>query len=301
MVIKYSGKLADIESTERIAKQALEVVHTIGARVVIVHGGGVQINEAIKAANIDAPMDVRTGLRITPKEALDILDDEMGKINRRTTAVFNRVANDLGFDGIRPFGMAGYDRQLVIANRAYLDSGNYTGIRPIINQAALSEMFSQNSAAIPIIYPVGWSNDEDKMERRANVNADDVAAALATALDAKLLLYLSDVEGVRLPKPEDIKPEVREFLDQNFGPDRIDIARNILTEIPVPFVDRLIEFGIVTGGMIPKVRTAAAVANELRDGATAILNGASETAVFDEMTTKTGSGTLFIKPKIKFG
>lgn len=264
IVMKFGGALAeDTDIISNIARQAAFLTLSFGARVILIHGGGAQIDSRIAEHGLEIKKDAKTGLRITDNETLGISDKVLRGINGAIVSIFNKVAPKL-----RAIGMAGYDGRLITADKKDTLTGNYTGHVKSIDEAYLDYMMSfEGSKVIPIIYPI-CHNPNGEEENRLNVNADEVAGVLASRLNAKRLVLCSDVPGV------------------------LDREGNLISEIFVEDVDSLIEDGSITGGMIQKLRAAAHVAENLDSGSVVIVDGRTPGSILAEFMYEKGSGTL---------
>lgn len=260
IVIKFGGALAESDDRVRsIARQAAYLSHSVDADVVVVHGGGSQIDVALTKAGIKPRRDANE-LRITDNETLEITDQVLRHMNGRIVRLFQEVS-----DNVRAFGMAGYDGRIIQAEPINEYTGKPVGID---NDFFRNTLDFQGMDNIPVIYPVCWNDVSEDGERRLNVNADDVAAMVASKLKARRLILCSDIPGVK------------------------DKDGNILTGLSTDDVERLIDDGTVTGGMKPKLRAAAQAAMQLPTGGVVILDGRKENTILEELMSEKGSGTL---------
>lgn len=271
VILKFGGNLvADNEIIENIARQTAMLRHNLDIKTVIVHGGGSQIDGELKRLRIPVKKDQATGLRITDKKTLEVSDRVMRGINGNVVNVFNRVTKD-----IRAIGMAGYDARAICADPLLMDAENYTGGATSVDKSYFEHLFSYPDT-VPIIYPICY-NPTGEDDTRMNVNADEVAGILAAKLDAKRLMLCSDVLGV------------------------LDKDGQLIPEIVIDQVDKLIDDEIVTGGMIQKLRTAANVAQMMQAGNVTIVDGRTEGAILAEILSSKGSGTIIRRrPKKHF-
>lgn len=267
VVMKFGGSLAENDETvTNIARQAEFLTHNFDARVVLVHGGGNQINARLKEHGIEVKKEEKTGLRITDADTLEISDQVLRGINGRIVSVFNRVA-----PRVLAIGMAGYEGRTITAIQKDAARRNYTGHITNINIAYLHHILNYNGGdLIPVIYPI-CHNANSKEENRLNVNADEVAGMLAAHLGAKRLIFCSDIPGV------------------------LDKDGDLISEMSVEDVDKAITEGVVTGGMIQKLRTAAYAAQNLGEGGVVIVDGRTQSSILAEFVYKKGSGTLISK------
>lgn len=271
VVLKLGGNLvADSQVIENVARQAAMLRHNLDIKTIIVHGGGSQIDQELQKLNIPVQKDKATGLRITDKKTLEVSDRVMRGLNGQVVNVFNKVAKD-----IRAIGMAGYDARAIQAVPLLTNSENYTGGPTLVDTQYFEHLFSYPDS-VPIIYPICY-NPEAKDDARMNVNADEVAGILAARLDAKRLMLCSDVLGV------------------------LNNEGQLISEIMIDEVDKLIDDEVVTGGMIQKLRTAANVAQMMQAGNVTIVDGQTEGAILAEVLSSKGSGTIIRRrPKKSF-
>ncbi len=260
VVIKFGGALAENDDVIRnIARQAAFLTTELGARVVVVHGGGKQINQALEDKGITPRRDPVTDLRITDAATLDVSDAALRVLNGRITRLFQDVSN------VQAVGMAGYDARVVQAQPL----NHFTGEAVDADAAFLDHLTSLTDRhVIPVIYPICHSLSPVDGEARLNVNADDVAAAIAAKMKAERLVLCSDIPGV------------------------LDKDKNLLADLTVEDIDALIADQTVTGGMIAKVKAAAQAAQALTNGGVVILDGRTENVILKEFLQESGAGTL---------
>ena len=268
IVVKFGGALAaDPEVITHIAEQASFLQHSFDAHIVLVHGGGIQIDNALKREKI-TPQKDNAGLRITDLATLKTSDAALRALNGEVVSIFNAAAPD-----IKAVGMSGYDAQIISASPTSDDPENYTGHIQKIDTDYLKHVMSFGRGdVIPVIYPICHNPGVEEGENRLNVNADEVASKLAAELGAKRLILCSDVTGV------------------------LDHERNLIPHMSIDEVDQKIAEGVITGGMIQKVRCAAHAAELIPSGAVVILDGRNETSVITEFLHPDGSGTLVSTP-----
>ncbi len=255
VVVKFGGNA--MTSPELAATFAKDIVlmHSVGLKPVVVHGGGPQIGDMMKRLGKD-PVFV-DGQRVTDKETLDIARMVLlGQVN-------NDIVSDLNTAGGIAGGLSGQDAGLIQAqprDPALGFVGTVTGINPGILHRLLAE------DVIPVVATIGG----DGQGQAYNINADTVAAALAVALDAEKLLYLTDIEGL-LADPED--------------------PTSLIGQIEVGRLHALSTEGAISGGMIPKVEGCLRAVNG-GVGSAHIINGATPHVVLLELFTDSGIGTM---------
>lgn len=265
VVIKYGGHAM---GNARLAKQFahdIVLLKQSGMHPIVVHGGGPQIAEMLEKLGIKS--EFKGGLRVTTEETIEIVEMVLaGKINKQIVQGINNA-------GGCAVGICGKDGNMIIADKLsktvkdpdsniekVLDLG-FVGQVVKVNTGIL-ETFN-DSNIIPVIAPIGMSEDGHTY----NINADTAAGAIAGALKAKRLLMLTDIKGV------------------------LDADKNLIRELDAQTAKQLISDGTIIGGMIPKVETCLQV---IADGveAAVILDGRDEHAVLLELFTDHGAGTL---------
>jgi acetylglutamate kinase len=254
-VVKYGGNaMTDPELALRFAEDVV-LLHSVGIRTVVVHGGGPQIGELMR--RLGKASEFRDGLRVTDAETLDIARMVLvGKVNRDIVSAVNR-------HGPIAVGLSGEDAGLIVAGERSPELG-FVGDVEDVNPQIIERLLAEN--LIPVVSTIG----SDLAGQSYNINADTVAGALAGALGAEKVLYLTDVPGL-LRDVEDAESLIRHTTD---------------TEIA-----ELIEQGVVSGGMIPKVG-ACLDALEGGVGAAHMLDGRIPHVLLLEVFTDAGVGTM---------
>lgn len=265
VVIKFGGELVAKDNVLRNLMTQAITLKNFGARVVLVHGGGTQIDEELTKAGIE-PKKV-DGVRDTDVPTLEVTHRCLNELNRRIVNMFHEEAQRLGAN-VAAIGLGGNDNLMITAKPKWDDRPETrTGTIAHLDQAKLSLLADQNS--VPILHPICAALDGGCM----NVNADDVAAEIAVALKANRLILCSNIPGV------------------------LDKDKNKIPEISTEQVANLIADETITGGMIPKIMAAAKVAAQEGVGGVVILDGADPKALVDELMTDVGAGTLIRKPQ----
>ncbi len=268
VVVKYGGHaMGDAELAKAFARD-ITLLETSGVRPVVVHGGGPQIGEMLDRLGIKS--EFRAGLRVTDKRTVEVVEMVLaGSINKEIVLAINA-------EGGKAVGLSGKDGNMVFAEKVtrtmkdpdsniekVVDLG-FVGEPKTVNRAVIDMVLK--AELIPVIAPVAPGTDGATY----NVNADTFAGAIAGALNAERLLFLTDVPGV---------------LDKN---------GKLLKELTVAEVKNLIADGTITGGMIPKVETCVEALGRGVEGVV-IVNGRTPHAVLLELFTDHGAGTL-IRP-----
>ena len=267
IVIKYGGHAMVDEALSAAFARDVVLLKHLGANPVIVHGGGPQIANLLDRLGIKS--EFRDGLRVTDDATMEAVEMVLsGPINKSIVRAINAA-------GGKAVGLSGSDGDLLRVTRATRktrDSSSeiekivdlaYVGAPEKVDISVLNALMGSEKAIIPVIAPVGVGDDD----RRYNVNADTAAGAIAAALQAKRLLLLTDVVGV------------------------LDKDKNLIREIRRDKVEALLQDGTITGGMIPKLETAAKAVN-MGVGGAVILDGREKHALLMELFTEHGAGTI---------
>lgn len=268
-VFKYGGHaMADLPLRESFLRDLILLKH-IGIHPVVVHGGGPQIEDMLKKLGIESKY--HNGLRVTDDETMDVVEMVLvGKVN-------SELVNQINKWGGQAVGLSGCDGSLIQAQRLPLQQHtDKKGVHHRVDLGSVGEVVKVNpdilshlinkEMFIPIVSPLGISDDGESL----NINADTVASEIAVALKAEKLILMTDVLGV------------------------LDSQGQVLSEVRVDAVESLITAGTIQGGMIPKVR-GAVEAIEKGVGSVAIIDGRTQHAVLLEIFTDVGIGTLIHK------
>lgn len=259
-VIKIGGEVVeDDDAIRHQVRQSIDLTN-FGAKIIIIHGGGVQITQALEKAGIEAKFV--NGLRHTSAEAVEITKQCLETLNKKIIRIFEEEAREVG----RPVcvqGFGGFEDGIIEAEPIF--EGTRTGKVTFVDIEDLNSRFE--SPCVSFIYPICQGPDGGYM----NVNADDVAAAVAIALNADRLIICSNIPGV------------------------MDKDKKVISKIHTDEIAGLIEDGTVSGGMIPKLESAAKVVTSSGVGGVVILNGKDPSAIERELFTEEGGGTLIVK------
>jgi acetylglutamate kinase len=267
VVVKYGGHAMGDPDLSKAFARDITLLETSGARPVVVHGGGPQIGDMLK--RLDIKSEFRSGLRVTDRKTVEVVEMVLaGSINKEIVMAINA-------EGGKAVGLSGKDGNMVFAEKVtrsevdpdsniekVVDLG-FVGEPKTVNRAVIDMVLS--AELIPVIAPVAPGLDGETY----NVNADTFAGAVAGALGAERLLFLTDVPGV------------------------LDKGGNLIKELKVAEVRGLIDDGTITGGMIPKVETCIDALSRGVKGVV-ILNGKTPHAVLLELYTDHGAGTLIL-------
>ena len=258
VVIKYGGSALMNEDIKNTVMQDIALMKTVGFNPVLVHGGGPEINEALKKRDIKS--EFVGGLRVTDERTMEVVEMVLaGKVNKKIT-------KELSLQGVKTAGISGTDGNMLNV-RKFTPGGKDIGfVGEIVKvDTTLIEIMIANGF-VPVISPVGM----DENGNSYNVNGDYAAVAIAGALKAEKLVFLTDVEGI--------------LKDVNDG-------SSVYSRIKVSKIKDMIYDGTISGGMIPKVECCI-------EGVKAgvqhvhILDGRVEHCLILEIFTKEGIGTL---------
>ncbi|HEX3334463.1 MAG TPA: acetylglutamate kinase [Acidimicrobiales bacterium] len=269
VVVKYGGNAlyasadgatdAETAAAEALASFAQDVVlmRAVGILPVVVHGGGPQIGELM--ARLGKETEFRNGLRVTDADTLDIARMVLvGKVNRDIVSAIN-------VHGPLAVGMSGEDARLITAAPTDVDLG-FVGNVSVVDPTMLQRLVAEG--LIPVVATIG----ADASGQAYNINADTVAGALAEALGAEKLIFLTDIEGLRVVA---------------------DDPATVIHQASVEVIDEIVRSGNAQGGMLPKVE---ACARAVRAGVQRahILDGRVPHALLLELFTNAGVGTMVL-------
>lgn len=261
VVVKYGGSTRAGTDELKNTLQDIVLMKFVGMRPVVVHGGGKDITRLTEKLGIQSKFV--DGLRVTDLPTVEVVEMVLGgKINKELVTMIQQL-------GGQAVGLSGKDGNMLQATRAKSKTGKdigYVGNVSKVNTSILEILDKEQF--IPVIAPLGMGEDG----KTYNVNADEAAGAIAGALQAEKLVFLSDVPGI-CRKKEDPK--------------------TLISTIKAKLVPRLIKGGVITGGMIPKVE---ACLHALKSGVhkTHIINGILPHALLLEIFTPQGVGTEII-------
>jgi acetylglutamate kinase len=259
VVIKYGGAAMLSEDLSKKIMQDITLLKYVGVNPILVHGGGGDINALLKKYEIEPQF--HNGLRVTDPATMEIVQMVLsGKINKE-------IVSQLGVAGVKAIGLCGKDAQLIQAEKLLGDDGfDYGRVGKItgINTKLLNTLAQDEY--IPVIAPIGVGEDGESF----NINADTVAGDIAAALSAEKLMFLTDIDGIR-SVPDD--------------------PSTLIYEISIDEINKYIESGVISGGMLPKVDGCI---KAIKSGVkrTHILNGTIPHPILLEIFTDTGIGTM---------
>ncbi len=265
VVIKYGGHAMGDKKLSHTFAEDVTILQKLGIKPVVIHGGGPQIGSMLDKLKIKSSFV--DGLRITNEETVKIVEMVLsGSINKD-------IVNKIHTAGGLAIGLSGKDAKIILADKLsdkfkdpnsniekFLDIG-FVG-KPIKIDPSIINLVS-NNLMIPIIAPVGFGINGETY----NINADTAAGAIASSLKAERILLLTDVEGI------------------------LDHEKKLISNISVLKAESMVNEKIITGGMIPKIKTCLETV-ESGVKAAVIIDGRSPHAILREIFTKSGSGTM---------
>ena len=257
VVIKYGGNAMTSESLKQQVMEDIVLLRLVGVNVVLVHGGGPEINDLMK--RLGKVPEFVDGLRVTDKETVDIVQMVLaGKINKSLVGL-------LESKGARAIGLSGLDDRLIEAKCKDSRLG-FVGEVTKVNPESVYDLLAKNY--IPVISTIGWGADGETY----NINGDTAAAYIAGALKAERLIMMTDIAGI-LRNPQD--PET------------------LIPEITVAEAKQLREEGVISGGMIPKAECCIKAITE-GVNKVIIMDGRVPHSILIELLTDEGAGTMFL-------
>ncbi len=259
IVVKYGGSAMVDHELKKSVIRDVALLKLVGFRPIIVHGGGKEITKWINKVGLET--NFVNGLRVTDKPTMEIAEMVLNKINKGLVSMMEKV-------GLKAVGISGKDGTVLRVDKK-LSGGKdigFVGEIKEVNTCLLDTLLDNDF--IPVICPVG-SDDE---YHSFNINADDAACAIATAVKASKLVFLSDIEGV-----------YRDPLDHS----------SLISELSIPEAKEFLKSGNVGGGMLPKLENCIS-AIESGVSRVHILDGRIEHCLLLEFFTNKGIGTAII-------
>ncbi len=258
-VIKYGGSILDDDKIRHNVLEDIVFLSYVGIRTIIVHGGGPQISARIKEMGIKP--EFHNGIRVTDKETLKIVGEELGKLNSKIVEEIRNLKGDVT-------GLKGDENIIRVKKKTADKELGYVGTITSVNQEALEDHLKKGR--ITVVSPMGISVEKQPH----NINADEVASAIANSMQAEKLVLLTNVPGV-MRDPND--------------------AASLISTMTIEQVGKLIKDGIIHGGMIPKVTSCVEALNGGGVKKTHIVDARLPHALLLEFFTDQGVGTQIIK------
>ena len=260
VVVKYGGSaMLDEELKQNVIKDVV-LLKLVGFKPIIVHGGGKEISRWVGKVGMQAQFI--NGLRVTDAQTMEIAEMVLAKVNKELVTLVQSM-------GIKAVGVCGKDGGLLTCKKKYADGQDigYVGEITQVNPKLLKDLLEKDF--LPIVYPIGMDEAFDTY----NINADDAACAIAEAVQAEKLAFLSDIEGVYRDK---------------------DDPESLISELHVREAQELILQGYVGGGMIPKLQNCI---DAIEHGVNRvhILDGRLPHSLLLEIFTNKGIGTAILR------
>ena len=259
VVVKYGGSaMLDPELQMNVIKDVV-LLKLVGMQPIIVHGGGKEISKWVSLLGHESSFV--EGLRVTDEVTMEVAEMVLGKVNKHLVQMVEKM-------GVKAAGISGKDGATLMVDKKLVNGQDigFVGSVTTVNTDLINTLI--NNDFIPIIAPIGM----DSEFKAYNINADDVACAVATAIGAEKLAFLTDIEGV-----------YKDFEDEN----------SLISVLTLEEADELIEEGIIGGGMLPKLKNCI---DAVRNGVSRvhILDGRREHCLLLEFFTNKGIGTAII-------
>lgn len=263
VVVKYGGSaMLDPELKMNVIKD-VALLKYVGMHPVIVHGGGKEISKWVSLLGHEAVFV--EGLRVTDSETMEVAEMVLSKVNKSLVQMLEQM-------GVKAVGISGKDGGMLTCEKKYANGkdigfvGNVTEVNTDIIDTLIENEY------IPVIAPIGM---DASSAQSYNINADDAACAIAAALGAEKLAFLTDIEGV--------------YKDPND-------PSTLMSELTLTEADELIQNGYVGGGMIPKLKNCI---ESVKNGVSRvhIIDGRSPHCLLLEFFTRKGIGTAIINER----
>ncbi len=257
-VIKYGGSILDNETIRKNVLEDIVFLSFVGIRTILVHGGGPHISSRVKEAGIKS--EFYEGIRVTDKDTLKIVSEEFEKLNQCIVSEIKELRGDVT-------GLKGDENIIHVEKRQSAKDLGFVGSITSIDEEALQAHLQRGH--ITVVSPMGISVEQQPH----NINADEVASAIATSLKAEKLVLLTNVQGVMRSA---------------------DDADSLISSLTVNQIDDLIKSDVIHGGMIPKVvACVAALTGGVKK--THIIDARIQHALLLEIFTDRGIGTQITK------
>ena len=259
IVVKYGGSAMTDPELQRNVIKDVTLLKLVGFKPIIVHGGGKEISAWVQKTGKESKFV--NGLRVTDSETMEIAEMVLGKVNKRLVAMVEEL-------GVRAVGISGKDGGLLRVEKKYADGQDigYVGQIKSVDPKILFDLIEKDF--LPIVAPIGMDDNFESY----NINADDAACAVARAVGAEKLAFLTDIEGI-----------YRDIEDKSSFISRLTVSEG----------RELMGSGVIGGGMLPKLGNCIdAIENGV--GRVHILDGRLAHCLLLEIFTKKGIGTAII-------
>ncbi len=259
IVVKYGGSAMSNEELQKNVIKDVTLLKLVGFKPIIVHGGGKEISRWVEKTGKEAKFV--NGLRVTDAETMEIAEMVLGKVNKNLVSMVQEL-------GVKAVGISGKDGGLFQVEKKYSNGedigfvGEITKVDPKVLDDLLEKDF------LPIVSPIGL----DENYQTYNINADDAACAVARAVGAEKLAFLTDIEGL-----------YRDINDKS----------SFISRLTASQAEELLDSGFIGGGMLPKLTNCI---NAIKNGVNKvhILDGRTAHCLLLEIFTHDGIGTAII-------
>ena len=259
IVVKYGGSAMVDEELKARVIQDVTLLKLVGFKPIIVHGGGKEISRWV--GKVGMKPEFKNGLRVTDEATMELAEMVLGKVNKSLVQLVESL-------GVRAIGISGKDGRLLSVKKKYANGEDigFVGDVTNVNADILYDLLEKDF--LPIICPVGLDDDNNTY----NINADDAACAIAKAMKAEKLAFLTDIEGV-YKDPQD--------------------PSTLISELTVSEAHKLVGDGYIGGGMLPKINNCI---EALESGVSRvhILDGRIPHCLLLEIFTNKGIGTAIL-------
>jgi acetylglutamate kinase len=260
IVVKYGGSAMSNEELQKNVIKDVTLLKLVGFKPIIVHGGGKEISRWV--GKVGKESKFVNGLRVTDEETMEIAEMVLNKVNKSLVSMVNEL-------GVKAVGISGKDGGLLKVDKKYSDGADigFVGDIKEVNPKVIFDLIEKDF--LPIIAPIGF----DDNFQTYNINADDAACAIAKAVGAEKLAFLTDIEGL--------------YKD-------INDKSSFISRISASEADKLIEEGFIGGGMLPKLNNCTSA---IKNGVNRvhILDGRIPHCLLLEIFTRNGIGTAIVK------
>ena len=251
--IKIGGSILEDSRLFKTLIKDISILKKLNFNPILIHGGGKRLTAKLSQLNIKS--NFISGLRVSDSKVIKIIEDVFVKFNKE-------IVNELKNSSSKARGINSKENNIINVKTLSKNLG-FVGTPNKINTEVLKKVIKVNE--IPVIAPLGL-NSKNQVH---NVNADEIATAIASALNARRLVIISDVAGV------------------------LDKDNNLISEINSNKVKEMIKIGEISGGMIPKLNNAISIAHKVKG--TVIIDGRVIHSILHELLSDKGSGTLIRK------
>ena len=262
IVVKYGGSAMVDEELKQHVIQDVTLLKLVGFKPIIVHGGGKEISRWVEKAGMEP--EFVNGLRKTDEATMEIAEMVLNKVNKKHKQLVEQL-------GVRAKNISGKDGGLLKVDKKLADGEDigFVGDVKEVNADIIYDLLEKDF--LPIVCPIGMDENYDSY----NINADDAACAIARAVHAEKLAFLTDIEGV-YKDPKD--------------------PSTLISELPISEAKKLIEDGYIGGGMLPKLNNCI---DAIENGVSRvhILDGRIAHCLLLEIFTNKGIGTAILGDK----